>query len=308
MNSKTTRNAWGRCLIIASVLMCMVFTTNSSWSNGTNRRATDVKAISAFTQSNRTEGQTWTANPLNYHRTKNIAVNDHVRVPILEYHEANYVPGNPATLKPGQLLAELQWLHRHGFHTINFGQLYAAMYYGYTLPKRPVLLTFDDGYESVYYKVFPLLKRFRDQATLFIVPGYTHEKPDRTKEFPTLTISELQEMQESGLVDVEDHTVSHRDLTKLTLAQVQYEIESSAKWLESVVHHPMFVFCYPYGHYTPQILRCVTQAGFLLGVTEHKGYANLAQGPLTLDRLTVFESMSLEQFAAALSPSLRGGT
>jgi hypothetical protein len=189
MSSMMTRNAWGRYLIIASVLMCMVFTPDCGRSNGPNRRAAVVKAIPAFTQSNRTEGQTWTANPLNYRRTKNIVVNDHVRVPILEYDEAKYVPGNPATLKPGQLLAELQWLHRHGFHTINFGQLYAAMYYGYTLPKRPVLLTFDDGYESVYYQGFPLLKRFCDQATLFIVSGYTHEKPDRTKPFPTLIVS-----------------------------------------------------------------------------------------------------------------------
>ncbi|RIV21827.1 hypothetical protein D2Q93_10140 [Alicyclobacillaceae bacterium I2511] len=247
----------------------------------------------------------WPADVKNYETTSSVIVNAQVNVPILEYHEANYLPGDVATLRPGQLDQEIQWLGTHGFHTINIGQLYDAFYHGYVLPPRPVLLTFDDGYESVYFKVFPLLKKYHLQATLFIVSGYTHVQPDRKKEFPTLTVSELQQMQASGLVDVEDHTVTHQDLSTLTLSQDQQEIVDSSQALSGWVHHPMRAICYPYGGYNAKILAMAQSAGFLLGTTEHQGYANLSQGVMTLDRIAVLVDTSAGQFANLLSPSLQ---
>ena len=247
----------------------------------------------------------WPADIKNYETTSSVVVNSQVSVPILEYHEANYFPGDLATLRPGQLDQEIQWLVSHGFHTINFGQLYDAFYHGYVLPPRPVLLTFDDGYESVYFKVFPLLKKYHLQATLFIVSGYTHVQPDRSKKFPTLTVSELQQMQASGLVDVEDHTVTHQDLSTLTLNQDQQEIVNSSQALSGWVHHPMMAICYPYGGYNARILAMAQSAGFLLGTTEHQGYANLSQGVMTLDRIAVLVDTSAGQFANLLTPSLQ---
>ncbi|SFV03140.1 polysaccharide deacetylase family protein [Alicyclobacillus macrosporangiidus] len=251
----------------------------------------------------------WIADPVNYSPAGAAAnhaapANPNLSVPILEYHEANYVPGNVATLKPGQLEAEFQWLSDHGFHTINFGQLYAALYQGYRLPSRPVLLTFDDGYESVYLKVFPLLKRYHFQATVFAVSGFTHDQPNRDKPFPTMTVSELQELQASGLVDVENHTATHADLSKLSADEQRREIDGAAAFLENIVHHPIRFFCYPNGDYGDQTVDLLRQSGYLLAVTQHQGYANLSQGPLTLHRLTVLESTTLSEFAAMLRPSL----
>jgi len=230
-----------------------------------------------------------------------------VPVPILEDHEAKYVPGDIATLKPGQFLSEVEWLHSHGFHTINFGQLYAAMYHGYQLPPRPVLLSFDDGYESVYFKVFPILKQYHDQATLFIVSGFTHDQPDRNKPFPTLTTSELQEMQQSGLVDIEDHTMTHHDLSTLSDAAAKQEVEGSAQILQQIVHHPMEFFCYPDGGYSERTVSFVQAAGYLLAVTQHQSYANPSQGPLLLHRLTILDTTTLQDFADKLQASLASG-
>jgi peptidoglycan/xylan/chitin deacetylase (PgdA/CDA1 family) len=246
----------------------------------------------------------WVQDPRNYYETQNVVINKAVSVPILEYHEAKYVPGDIATLKPGQFLSEIEWLHRHNFHTINFGQLYAAMYHGYKLPPRPIILTFDDGYESVYFNVYPLLKKYHDQAALFVIAGYTHEKPDRKKEFPNLTIPELREMQASGLVDVEDHTMTHPDLRTLSESKAQYEIHGSAQVLEKIVNHPMLFFCYPDGGYTQETISLVRKAGYLLAVTQNGGYANWRQGPWTLHRISVLDFTTLQDFAKKLSPSL----
>ncbi len=247
----------------------------------------------------------WPADPKNYEVSKKAVANFGVKVPILEYHEDTYVPGDLATLRPGQLKEELRWLVAHKFHTINMGQLYAAFYYGYVLPSRPVLLTFDDGYESVYLKVFPLLKKYHLQATLFIISGYTHRLPNRKKEFPDLTVSELQSLQASGWADVEDHTVTHQDLSTLTPSQDRQEILGSSQSLSGWVHHPMIAFCYPDGGYNAQVLSLLKSQGFLLGTTEHQGYAQLSQGALTLDRIAVLVDTTQQQFVSRLSPSLQ---
>ncbi len=182
-------------------------------------QAQSVRGVSPLVDKN------WVQDPRNYYETQNVVINKAVSVPILEYHEAKYVPGDIATLKPGQFLSEIEWLHNHNFHTINFGQMYAAMYHAYKLPSRPIILCFDDGYESAYFNVYPLLKKYHYQATLLVIAGYTHEKPNRNKEFPNLTIPELREMQASGLVDVEDHTMTHSDLRTLSQSKAQYEVQ-----------------------------------------------------------------------------------
>ncbi|MCL6593265.1 MAG: polysaccharide deacetylase family protein [Alicyclobacillus sp.] len=246
----------------------------------------------------------WLSNPDHYAPGPDRDTQWDVSVPILEYHEVNYVPGDEATLRPGQLAEELAWLHEHGFHPINFGQLYAAMYRGYSLPDRPVLLTFDDGYESVYFKAFPLLQQYQYPATLFIVADFTHDQPDRDQPFPTLTRTELQAMEASGLVDVEAHSLTHRDLATLPLAEQEREIVGSARFLESIVHHPVRYFCYPDGSYSDQTLQLLRQAGYWLAVTQHQGYANPSQGRWTLHRITVLASTTLAEFAQKLQASL----
>jgi len=307
---------------LASVAVSCLLILCTGCANPTNTKAGTSTSVSAVAgelanqsnvnlisgqdvQSIKAVDKTWVQNPLNYDVSQKVVMNLSVSVPILEYHEANFVPGDIATLKPGQLQQEIEWLHAHGFHTINFGQLYAAMYHGYTLPSQPILLTFDDGYESVYFKVFPLLKKYHYQATLFIIAGFTHDQPNRHKQFPALTVSELQEMQESGLVDIEDHTMYHRNLASLGTVDAKYEIVGSMRILQNIVHHPMVIFCYPDGGYTSETISLVKNAGYLLAVSQTGGYANLNNGPYTLDRISVLDFTTLNDFSGRLKSSLR---
>ncbi|MCL6452699.1 MAG: polysaccharide deacetylase family protein [Alicyclobacillus sp.] len=225
---------------------------------------------------------TWRSDPARYAVTQTPHPNMSIAVPILEYHDADYVPGDIATLRPGQLDAEFAWLQQHHFHPINLGQLYAAFYNGYTLPPRPVVLTFDDGYESMYTKVLPLLEKYGFQATFFVVSGFTHANPaENNRRFPTLTVSELKALNQSPLVDIEDHTEHHQDLSKLSTSQQQTEILGDAAFLQNLTGHPIRYFCYPDGGYTAATEQILKHGGFLLATTQHQGYAKLSQGPLT---------------------------
>lgn len=298
------------CLIPLSVTGCGIQSAQKGTPEQTRSQVDSspankpVHAISTTKETTATP--VWPSDPSQYEVTKTPVPNYQVSVPILEYHDASYVPGDIATLKPGQLAAEFQWLSDNHFHPINLGQLYAAFYYGYKLPSRPIVLSFDDGYESMYTKVYPLLQKYHFQATFFIVSGFTHRNPaHNNKTFPTLTVAEVQQLAKSKLVDLEDHTEHHLDLSKLTPQQQQQAIDGARQILEPLVGHPMMYFCYPDGGYTPATIQILKNSGFLLATTQHQGYANLSQGPLTLHRITILDSTTLPEYAAKLSPSLK---
>ncbi|MCL6633843.1 MAG: polysaccharide deacetylase family protein [Alicyclobacillus herbarius] len=242
---------------------------------------------------------TWLASPNLYERTRGVTVNSSLRVPILMYHDIVYLPHNSLGMSPQQFAREMQYLHDHGFHTINLGQLYAAMYHGYRLPSRPIVLTFDDGYESVYTNAYPVLKRYGFQGTVFMISGFVGHHGRH----PFLTWGELSTMQRSGVIDVESHTVHHIDLATASDAQIQYELQASAATLEQHLHHPIRYFCYPSGQFRAQTLVDLRRDGYLLAATEHPGYARSSDGPYELRRLRVYEDMPLSTFAGMLAES-----
>ncbi|WP_054970662.1 polysaccharide deacetylase family protein [Alicyclobacillus ferrooxydans] len=296
----------GLKMILVASTMLILAGCNQSSQVGTSKSAVPAKTVQSVGLAKGTGGNaTWISDPTPYQVLKTKAPNYTISVPILEYHDADYVPDDIATLKPGQLEQEFAWLKYNQFHPINLGQLYAAFYYGYKLPSRPIVLTFDDGYESMYTKVLPLLEKYNYQATFFIVSGFTHTNPaDNNKTFPTLTLSELKAFTKSSLVDVEDHTGHHYDLSKLSVSAQQQEIDDGVTFLQGVTGHSIKYFCYPDGGYTSATVQILQHRGFLLATTQHQGYANLSQGSLTLDRLTVLDSTTLQQFASLLASSL----
>ncbi|MCL6443098.1 MAG: polysaccharide deacetylase family protein [Alicyclobacillus sp.] len=246
------------------------------------------------------ERRVWLSDPHAYERTAVVLPNLEIRVPILMYHDMNDLPGNNLGMAPDQFQQEIRFLYDHGFHTINFGQLYAALYYGYQLPNRPILLTFDDGYQSVYTVAYPTLRHYHFQGTVFMISGWVglHGK------YPMLTWAELRMMEQSGVMDVESHTVHHLDLSRLSNAEVQAELIDSAVTLSAHLRHPVRYFCFPSGRYTAQTLMDLRKDGYWLAVTERPGYASLADGPYTLRRIRIWEGMPMSDFESALAPSL----
>lgn len=220
-----------------------------------------------------------------------------VQVPILMYHDLDYLPGNNLGMAPGQFATEMQYLYQHGFHPINLGQLYAGLYAHSPLPAHPVVVTFDDGYASVFTKAYPILKQYRFQATTFMISGWV----GLNGTFRMLSATQLKTMQQNGVIDVESHTVHHLDMGYVSSQTAQYELHKSAVTLQQIVGHPILYFCYPSGGYHSQTLSLLKKDGYLLAVTERSGYASPQDNPLELPRLRIFEGMSLPGFAALLS-------
>lgn len=113
---------------------------------------------------------------------------------------------------PAQLAEHLEWLTRNGYHFVSLQQVIAARTGGRSLPAKPVLLTFDDGYRSAYEAAWPLLKHYRAPAVLDVVGSWLESGDpvnmgdSKAPRRHFLTWPELREMQASGLVEIASHT------------------------------------------------------------------------------------------------------
>ncbi|MBN2816903.1 MAG: polysaccharide deacetylase family protein [Campylobacterales bacterium] len=137
------------------------------------------------------------------------------------------------------------------------------------LPKNPICLVFDDGYYDFYKLTFPLLKKYNLKALLAVVPSVTLEKSTQTEtvrlapehnelfnEFQNGTFcsyEELQEMQQSGHVQIASHSLTHVNLLEES-ADVTKELKESKEILEQKLGVSVDSFVFPFGKYNQQIL------------------------------------------------------
>ena len=223
-----------------------------------------------------------------------------LRVPILMYHRiARDNPSLPAmtrrlTVDPRVFAAQMRWLDRNGFTTITQRQLFDALFRGRPLPRKPVLLTFDDGYRNVWGQASPVLAALRMRATAYVVTGRI-SGPDPS----FLTWEQLRLLENRG-IEVASHTVSHRALTSLSDAQLAAELRTSRAALERALGHEVRWFAYPFGAHDRRVVAAVRRAGYLLATTTVSGDEQSARAPFELRRLSVANTTGVAGLASML--------
>src|SRR5512134_1655732 len=221
-------------------------------------------------------------------------------VPILMYHLIDVVtPSTPAitrrlTVHPRVFAAQMRWLRNHGYHTITQRRLFEALMCGRPLPRRPILITFDDGHKNNLTNGAPVLVRLGMRATAYVITGRTSR---RSRAY--LTWSDLRRLEARG-VEIGSHTVSHRELTGLSDSQALAELVRSRRALERRLGHRVPWLAYPIGAYDSRIERLARRAGYVLAVTTEWGTRQSAQRPLALSRLRILDSTGVRGLAAML--------
>src|SRR5262252_4729080 len=221
-----------------------------------------------------------------------------VRVPILMYH---YVRVNPdprdrlgfnLSVTPADFAQQMDWLAEHAYHPVDFDDLRGYLLGNQSLPARPVILTFDDGYRDMFTTAFPILRAHQFKGVSYVVSGFVNSPNYITTEM-------LQEMDALG-VQIGAHTVSHADLTRVSAADLHREVFGSKASLEALVGHPVVDFCYPSGKFSDGVASTVLAAGFQTATTTQQGVAHSAGDRLTWTRVRVSGGESLEQLIADL--------
>jgi poly-beta-1,6-N-acetyl-D-glucosamine N-deacetylase len=226
---------------------------------------------------------------------------------VLAYHEISepsraVIPD--LAVSPKAFRAQLAWLVSHGYHFVSVDQVLAARRGAARLPVQPVLLSFDDGYSSVYRQAFPLLQHYRAPALVAVVGRWLEPSSglvpfgdaqlDRQR---LLSWSELRQMQNSGLVEVASHSYDlHRgidgnpQLNSMPAATTRryrpgagYEDESSyrerlhrdlarnADLLERQLGRRPRVIVWPYGRYNATAAAVAKALGMPLGLNLDDG-------------------------------------
>lgn len=194
-----------------------------------------------------------------------------LKVPIFIYHsvrphisrESKWQDAYDIT--PELLERQLAYIKEHGYTTITLDDLMRDFESGTTSPvTKPVILTFDDGWENQYKYAFPLLKKYNAVAVFYIFTNPISKKQH------FLTWDQIAEMDSAGMT-IASHTLTHPYLQKLTKAQLKIEFLKSKQILEDHLGHPILHFASPFGFSNISIEALLKEAGYRTGRTTYKG-------------------------------------
>jgi peptidoglycan/xylan/chitin deacetylase (PgdA/CDA1 family) len=213
-------------------------------------------------------------------------------VPILEYHVLGAAPADAPypelyVTRP-DFHREMDWLDRHGYQAVTLEEVERAWYDGGTLPARPVVISFDDGYRPQFTYALPELRKHG-------WPGVLNLKAEGSD----LYESNVKAMIAAGW-ELAAHTIHHLDLTTLDAAQLQEEVAGSRRILRREYGVPVEDFCYPAGRFDPTVIAAVEAAGYTGATTETPGYAS-REAPYELARFEILGSSGVAGLAADLA-------
>jgi peptidoglycan/xylan/chitin deacetylase (PgdA/CDA1 family) len=149
------------------------------------------------------------------------------------------------------------------------------------------VLSFDDGYPQDVTVALPALRRYGWRGVLNLQIG--NLVPERVRELIA-----------AGW-EIDAHTFTHPDLTRVAGSRLKREIAGSRRWLQTVFGAPADFFCYPYGRYDDAVVAEVERAGYLGAETEMFGDASARADAYTLPRLEVVRDSGVAGLAALLA-------
>lgn len=145
--------------------------------------------------------------------------NNGIKLPIIMYHHISKSESrlNDFTIKPEQFEKDMLYLKEKGYETISVKQLLDYVNNNEPLPDKPVMITFDDGHESFNEYIYPILKKYDLKAVLSVVGSYTDtytENEDHNINYSYLTWKQINELADSGIVEIGNHTYDLHTIDK----------------------------------------------------------------------------------------------
>lgn len=227
-------------------------------------------------------------------------------VPVLLYHRVAIPKGtflhNGYTVTPEKFKKQMKFLYDKGYHTISLGDWLDYCDDGKLLPQKPVIITFDDGYQDNYTYAYPVLRQYQFTATIFLVAdqiGNSNRWDTDYTQVPLLTWDEINEMSHYG-ISFGSHTLTHQRLTRINPIMAQKEIGASKKILEARLTKSVEFIAYPNGDHNMEVRDLVRKNGYRGAVTTKRGMNRIADDRYSMNRIYIFRDDNLLDFVSKI--------
>lgn len=228
-----------------------------------------------------------------------------MKVPILLYH---HITTDKFTAEESVSLISPNDFRLHMTAiSVHFTPISLRDYYNYVMcedgsvdiPDNPIIVTFDDGYLSNYEIAYPILKEYNIPATIFVVTDTVGAVAGEGKVNNThFTWEQAKEMENSGLIEIQSHTVNHMRMTDLSYSEMIRQLRKSKYDVERNLNRECDMIAYPYGDYNEEIKNAARTAGFKMQIlvdnktTEEEYGVNLpSEGTENVVRMTIAGTM-----------------
>ncbi len=210
-------------------------------------------------------------------------------VPILIYHSIRpYISSDTTGARryiatPETLEQEFSYLHDDGYTPVTFDDLVNHITRDIPLPAKPVIMSFDDDWESQYTHALPLLKKYGFTATFYIWVGVVGKKHH-------MSWDEIRALKAAGM-QIGCHSMTHPYLTRVQNDEaLRQEILGAKQIIESHVGGPVTTFAYPFGQYNERVVAAVKEAGYTSARSTWPGVVHSEEGLFSLTGLLRTES------------------
>lgn len=231
------------------------------------------------------EKQTWT-------RKEREIRSELKRVPVLLYH--NIDGKGPFSVSSDTLRSHFDFLKQNDIRVVSLQDLVNRLEDPKPYSGRVVVITFDDGYKSMYTKLLPLVKEYKYPVTLFVYADFISDKGRSP-----LTWKELKIMDASG-IDIQSHTISHPDLTVFERysdeekSKIFHEMYMCKRIIEKKLAKEVNMIAVPYGRFNQDVLMFAKLAGYKKVLSTEFGANIITRNNYTLHRHHIKSSYSIE--------------
>lgn len=232
-----------------------------------------------------------------------------VELPILMYHHVGNFPATATpmrkdlTVSANDFEAQAKWLSENGYHTISLSDVYAYSLGKASLPQKPLIFTFDDGYSDVFINALPILKKYGFTGSFAVITQYPKSQAqDQQGDNFYASWEQIAQAKAAGM-EIVCHTQNHFDgiNPKYSAGYILQNLSGCRSDIKNRLGEALPILIYPYGHYSARYIGQAKKAGFLMGLTVHFGkYLNL-EDLMHTPRVRVHGQETLETFIKILT-------
>lgn len=216
-----------------------------------------------------------------------------VSIPVLCYHVVSTTPSGRYQLDLGKFKEQMAYLASNGYTPLSMDQYYAVMTGAAVSPAKPVVLTFDDSTSDFATNVVPVLQQYGFAATEFAVSSWV----DTAGHLSSAQLGSL-----AASYDIQNHTVTHNDLSTMSYAAAYNEISGAGSFIAGATGKSPQFLAYPYGRFGADTQAAARDAGVKMAFTASGGKTTPADDFLALNRYIVPSSETLSSFIKKVAP------